>query len=61
MSQFTNRAPYPVLHLLREDDVSDAIDRHPDPGGIPAANIARLEALGAQGVRDLWSRWSEVD
>ena len=57
-SHFTNRAPYPILHLLREDDVSEAIDRHPDPGGIPSANIARLEAMGEAQVRELWRRWS---
>ncbi|MDP6945658.1 MAG: DUF1415 domain-containing protein [Myxococcota bacterium] len=59
LGDYTNRAPYPVLHLLREVDVSDAVDRHPDPGGIPAANIARLEAMGLDRVRELWRRWSE--
>ena len=58
VSHFTNRAPFPVLHLLREADVSDAVDRHPDPGGIPAANIARLERMGLGDVRELWRRWS---
>ena len=57
-SHFTNRAPYPILHLLREEDVSEAIDRHPDPGGIPAANIAKLEEMGDAQVRQLWRRWS---
>lgn len=61
VSHFTNRAPYPVLHLLRESDVSEAIDRHPDPGGIPAANIAKLEAMGGDSVRELWRRWSAAD
>lgn len=41
----TNRSPVPVLHLLREDSVSQAVDRHPDVEGIPAANIRRMEAL----------------
>ena len=56
---FTNRSPYPVLHLLREDDVSEAVDRHPDPEGIPAANVARLEAMGHEAVAEMWRRWSE--
>ena len=60
LSHFTNRAPYPVLHLLREADVTEALDRHPDPGGIPGANIARLDAMGEQAVRDLWRRWSAL-
>lgn len=58
VSHFTNRAPYPVLHLLREEDVSAAIDRHPDPEGIPQANISRLEALGVARVQALWRSWS---
>jgi len=41
----TNRAPYPLLHLLREDSVEAAIDSHPDVDGIPAANIKRMRAL----------------
>lgn len=58
VSHFTNRAPFPVLHLLREADVSEAVDRHPDPGQIPADNVARLEAMGLDAVTDLWRRWS---
>lgn len=58
VSHFTNRAPYPLLHLLREDDVSEAVDRHPDPEGIPQANIQRLEAMGITQVRQLWRCWS---
>ena len=61
VSHFTNRAPFPILHLLREEDVSEAIDRHPDPGGIPSANITKLEAMGAAKVRELWRRWSAAD
>lgn len=57
LENFTNRAPYPILHLLREDEVSQAVGRHPDPAGIPAQNIARLEALGQAGVAALWQRW----
>ena len=58
VSQFTNRSPYPVLHLLREADVSEAVDRHPNPAGIPETNIARLEAMGQNAVRELWAIWS---
>lgn len=58
LSHFTNRAPYPIVHLLREDDVSEATQRHPDPEGIPQANITRLQAMGGDEVRALWRRWS---
>jgi len=41
----TNRSPWPLFHLLREADVSAAIDRHPDPEGIPARNTQLLREL----------------
>lgn len=41
----TNRSPVPLLHLLREDSVEAAVASHPDPDGIPEANVARLEAM----------------
>ncbi|WP_198650404.1 DUF1415 domain-containing protein [Saccharospirillum mangrovi] len=43
---YTNRSPYPILHLLREDSLETAIDRYPDTGEIPERNIARMEAMG---------------
>ncbi|QHS10155.1 DUF1415 domain-containing protein [Sinimarinibacterium sp. NLF-5-8] len=42
---YTNRAPLPLLHLLREDSVEAAIASHPNPEGIPLANIRRLQGL----------------
>ncbi|MAY27048.1 MAG: DUF1415 domain-containing protein [Polycyclovorans sp.] len=48
-SHLTNRAPVPLIHLLREASVAAAVARHPDAHGIPDANIARMRALtGAQ-------------
>ncbi len=45
-SHYTNRAPAPVFHLLREADVTAAVDSHPDPARIPERNIARMQRLG---------------
>ena len=53
VTNYTNRAPVPILHLLREADVEEAVDSHPDPEGIPERNMARLEELGLEGVRRL--------
>ncbi|MEL6671699.1 MAG: DUF1415 domain-containing protein [Bacteroidota bacterium] len=50
---FSNRAPYPMLHLLREERVAAAVEGHPDPEGIPAENIRKLSALGQQKLSDL--------
>jgi hypothetical protein len=41
----TNRAPYPILHLLREESISRAVDRYPDPNAIPERNVACLRSL----------------
>lgn len=45
---YTNRSPYPVLHLLREASVEKAIDRYPNTEDIPERNIARMEAMGVE-------------
>lgn len=50
----TNRAPYPTLHLLREDSVSRAVEAFPEAEAIFERNIDTLEALGSQG-------WAELD
>lgn len=44
-ANLTNRAPYPMLHLLREDSVSRAVETFPDPSKIYERNIATLRAL----------------
>lgn len=41
----TNRAPYPIFHLLREDSLALAIEKYPDTQEIPHNNIVRMEAL----------------
>ena len=52
-ANYTNRSPYPVLHLLREDSVARAVDVYPDPDGIVDRNIETLRELGADGWRKL--------
>lgn len=55
LGHYTNRAPYPVLHLLREEDVSLAVDAYPDIERLPHDNVARLEALGRAHVVGLYA------
>jgi len=52
-ANFTNRAPYACLHLLREQSVTSAVQRHPDPEGIPARNMDRMRALGSEKLSEL--------
>lgn len=55
-SHFTNRSPYPTLHLLREESVERAVATEGgDAEQIVARNIATLRHLGVRGWRDLLS------
>ena len=54
IDNYTNRAPWPTLHLLRESSLSQAIDSHGDPEMIYAANIQRLRQLGLAGWQTLF-------
>ena len=45
-ANYTNRSPYPMLHLLREDLLEIAIDKHSNVDNIPNQNIAKAKSLG---------------
>jgi hypothetical protein len=49
----TNRAPHPILHLLREDSVDRAVAAYPEPEAIIERNVATMRELGAGGFRKL--------
>ena len=53
VSNFTNRAPYPTLHLLREASVDRAVAAYPEAEAIYERNIETLRRLGAKGWRQL--------
>ena len=53
LSNFTNRSPYPMLHLIREADVEQAALRHPHVEGIPERNIALMNELGAERLDEI--------
>ena len=56
ITNFTNRSPYPTLHLLREESVSRAVAAFPDAGDIFEKNIETLERLGLAGWKKLLRR-----
>jgi hypothetical protein len=56
MGNFSNRAPYPTLHLLREDSVDKAVAAFPEADRIFETNIATLEKLGPAGWAALFGR-----
>jgi len=53
IENYTNRSPYPMLHLLREASVERAVQSIPDPAEIYERNIATLRRLGLKGWRRL--------
>jgi hypothetical protein len=54
IENFTNRSPYPMLHLLREASIDRAVAAFPDAAGIFEKNIETLNRLGHEGWRRLW-------
>lgn len=50
---YTNRSPYPLLHLLREESLERVITDYPDVSQIPANNIELMNALGQDKLQAL--------
>ena len=53
ISHHTNRAPYPILHLLREASIDRAVEAFPDASLIFEKNMQTLRALGVEGWQAL--------
>jgi hypothetical protein len=54
IANYTNRAPYPILQLLREESIDRAVEAFPDAEAIFEKNIETMEALGHEG-------WDKLD
>lgn len=55
IENYTNRSPYPMLHLLREDSVERAVAAFPEAEQIYEKNMATLRTLGHEGWKRLFS------
>lgn len=55
IENYTNRSPYPMLHLLREESVERAVAAFPEAEQIYEKNMATLRALGHEGWKRLMS------
>ncbi|MCL9684676.1 DUF1415 domain-containing protein [Legionella maioricensis] len=53
VSNYTNRSPYPMLHLLREDNLEKAISAYGDTEMIPQRNIETLHELGLEKIKKI--------
>jgi uncharacterized protein len=54
ISNYTNRSPYPILHLLREESIDRAVEAFPEAADIFDKNIQTMEQLGHDG-------WDKLD
>ncbi len=53
-ANFSNRAPYPIFHLLREQSLAEAIEAFGDTATIPERNITLLREMSEQQLRSLF-------
>ncbi len=54
VTNYTNRSPYPMLHLLREEDLEHAIAYYGNTEEIPEKNMACLRHLGLDAVKKMY-------
>lgn len=54
ITNFTNRAPYPTLHLLREASIDRAVAAFPEAADIFERNMRTLDQLGLEGWHRLF-------
>ncbi|HEY0720645.1 MAG TPA: DUF1415 domain-containing protein [Gammaproteobacteria bacterium] len=57
---YTNRSPYPILHLLREELLARAISSYARPDKIPERNIRLMNELGAEKMRALLDECMQI-
>ncbi len=60
---YSNRSPYPLLHLLREDSIERAVAAYEGIDRVPERNIEHLKNLGSAELRRRWliSRQDQLD
>ena len=54
ITNYTNRTPYPTLHLIRETSIDRAVQSFPEAEAIFEVNMATMEKLGPEG-------WAALD
>jgi hypothetical protein len=53
IENYTNRSPFPMLHILREDTLEKAIKTYPNVEDIPENNIKKLKEIGLEEFKKL--------
>ena len=52
-ANYTNRSPYPIIHILREASLSRVLNTFSDPESIPERNIAKARQMGSAALQKL--------
>jgi hypothetical protein len=60
-ANYTNRSPYPTLHILREASLEQKLKHYSNPEAIPQRNIQTAHVLGIDTLRDLLTRIQNDD
>lgn len=55
-ANYTNRSPYPMLHLLREEQMEQALENFTEPERIPERNIVFAQQKGLAYMKALWEK-----
>lgn len=56
VENYTNRSPYPMLHLIREAQLESVLAHFPEPDLIPIQNISTMKSLGKEKIMEIWER-----
>lgn len=59
IENYTNRSPYPTLHLLREESIDKAVEAFPEAEQIYEKNMETMRELGHEGWRRLFSKYEK--
>lgn len=59
-SNYTNRSPYPILHLIREDSLEKILASYPSPEKIPARNIKYTRKMGIEVLEQLLNKCKKL-
>ena len=61
VENYTNRSPYPLLHILRETSLDRVLEHYPEPERIPEQNIERLNAMEEKEIYSLLGKSFDED
>ncbi|WP_191603404.1 DUF1415 domain-containing protein [Marinomonas algicola] len=61
VTNYTNRSPYPMLHILRENSVEKAIEFYGDTSAIPEDNIEKMIEVGAESIDKILTKCMHIE